>query len=220
MFPEMSEIGFNCNICWWIFQILGTTWLWMSMTLALNVNLNHYLFQSSSIRSKLVGYRSHKSNLIDDHRVQVICNFFKWSSPAGPATVLSPERVNLWKVSWGKVKAVELDLDVEQPHQHLELLHVVLDEAAGPHPILLGLQLCQHEQLAVATPQTGPPLIFKCFCDIQPRIPVAGIFEIFIFQIFLWQVHMNLFSAMQPLLLNPHRGAISKYAEKKVSICE
>ena len=38
MFPEMSEIGFNCNICWWIFQILGTTWLWMSMTLALNVN--------------------------------------------------------------------------------------------------------------------------------------------------------------------------------------
>ena len=23
MFPEMSEIGFNCNICRWIFQILG-----------------------------------------------------------------------------------------------------------------------------------------------------------------------------------------------------
>ena len=58
MFPEMSEIGFNCNICWWIFQILGTTWLWMSMALALNVNLNHYLFQSSLIRSKLVGYHS------------------------------------------------------------------------------------------------------------------------------------------------------------------
>ena len=140
--------------------------------------------------------------------------------PAGPATALSSKRVNLWKVSWRKVKAVELDLDVEQLHQHLELLHVVLDEAAGPHPLLLRLQLCQHEHLAVATPQTGPSLIFKCFCDIQPRIPVAGIFEILRFQIFLWQVHMNLFSAMQPLLLNPHRGAISKYAEKKVSICE
>ena len=138
----------------------------------------------------------------------------------GPATVLSSERVNLWKVSWGKVEAVELDLDVEQLHQHLELLHVVLDEAAGSHLILLRLQLCQHEHLAVAAPQTGPSLIFKCFCDIQPRIPVAGIFEILIFQIFLWQVHMNLFSAMQPLLLNPHRGAISKYAAKKVSICE
>ena len=135
--------------------------------------------------------------------------------PAGPATALSSKRVNLWKVSWGKVKAVELDLDVEQLHQHLELLHVVLDEAAGSHPLLLRLQLCQHEHLAVATPQTGPSLIFKCFCDIQPRIPVAGIFEILRFQIFLWQVHMNLFSAMHPLFAKPApRGDLKICREK------
>ena len=74
----------------------------------------------------------------------------------GIATVPPTPGIKLWDLSRAKVEAAELEFQLEQ-HLHVVveqldvgLGHVVLDEAVGPHPLLLGLQLRQHQQLSVA----------------------------------------------------------------------
>ena len=221
MFPEMSEIRFNCNICWWKFQILDSTWFWLSMTLALNqnalsVNLNHYLSNQAYFNQNLWDI-THK---FTNHRVHVICISFKSFFLYRPCNSPLPRSSQLVKSLLRKSQSCRTRI-----------------RCRTTPPTSWAPPRCPRRSSWVP-PYPPPPTAMSTQTPCSSDSSSGAVFD---FQMFLWypttySCRRNIwnshfpnisvtstyepFSAMQPLLLNPHRGAISKYAEKKVSICE